>query len=272
MKNNKTPSTNNENDNSDTILEGLTFEIVEQEERDGTKVTRKGVYLLPNLVTTLSLLSGFVSILLSTQGKFKLAITCIFLSALLDGLDGRLARMLNAQSAFGEQFDSLTDMLAFGVAPAMLVFHWSMQPLGRVGIACAFLFTACAAFRLARFNVQIGSVDKKYFVGLASPLAGIMLASLVMVGVDRPNTLDVTNPAIQYFSAFWVVIVGLLMVSNSRYYSFKEFDSKRVPFIVMPMVVLLIGLVIYDIPVGMLTLSVVYALSGIWTTFFKKII
>lgn len=254
----------------DDTHDGLTFEIIEEEHRDGKKVQSKGIYLIPNLVTTLSLLSGFMSILFSTQGKLQLAIICVFISAFLDGLDGRLARLLNAQSPFGEQFDSITDMLAFGVAPAMLIYHWAMVPLGRIGIACAFVFTACAAFRLARFNVQIGDVDKKYFVGLASPLAAIMVISLVMVGIDRPEWFDVSDKAIQTLAAIWSVIVGLLMVSNSRYLSFKEFDSQRVPFIVLPIIVFVLGMVIYDIPLGVLTLAVVYALSGIWTTFFSK--
>lgn len=263
----KTPTKTNK---ADVTHDGLTFEIIEEENRDGQKVKSKGIYLLPNLVTTLSLLSGFMSILFSTQGKLQLAIICIFISAFLDGLDGRLARMLNAQSPFGEQFDSLTDMLAFGVAPAMLIYHWAMIPLGRIGIACAFVFTACAAFRLARFNVQIGEVDKKYFVGLASPLAAIMLAALVMVGIDRPTWFDVNETGIQMLAAGWSAAVGLLMVSNSRYLSFKEFDSQRVPFIVLPIVVFILGMVIYDIPLGVLTLAVAYVLSGIWTTFFSK--
>ena len=166
-------------------LDILTFEVIEQEVTDGKPVVSKGVYLAPNLITTLSLLSGFFSVLSSMQGHFYKASLAIFLSAILDGADGRVARMLNAQSPFGEQYDSLADMLAFGVAPAILIYSFALQPLGRVGIGCAFIFTACAAFRLARFNVQIGEVDKKYFVGLASPLAAILVTSAVMVAVDH---------------------------------------------------------------------------------------
>lgn len=251
-------------------LDGFTFEVVEEEQEGDKKVTRTGVYLIPNLITTLSLFSGFVSVLASTQGRFKLAIGCIFLSALLDGLDGRIARLLNAQSAFGEQFDSLTDMLAFGVAPAMLVYSWALVPLQRIGIAAAFVFTACAAFRLARFNVQIGVVDKKYFIGLASPLAAILLTSLVMVGIDRPTWFDVSDISMQVFVAIYSIVAGLLMVSNTRYYSFKEFDKKRVPFMVLPVLVFLLGVVSYDIPLGVLALAIIYVLSGVWTTFFSK--
>lgn len=254
----------------DSTHDGLTFEIIEEEQRDGKKVKSKGIYLIPNLVTTFSLLSGFMSILFSTQGKLQLAIICIFISAFLDGLDGRLARLLNAQSPFGEQFDSLTDLLAFGVAPAMLIYHWAMIPLGRIGIACAFVFTACAAFRLARFNVQIGEIDKKYFIGLASPLAAIMLAALVMVGIDRPEWFGVESKSIQILAAAWSTVVGLLMVSNSRYLSFKELDSQRVPFIMLPIIVFIISMVIYDIPLGVLTLALLYVLSGVWTTFFIR--
>ena len=141
--------------------DGLTFEVIEEGVTDGKPVVSRGVYLAPNLITTISLLSGFFSILASTQGEFYKASLAIFLSGILDGMDGRVARMLNAQSPFGEQYDSLADMLAFGVAPAILIYSFALQPLGRIGIACAFVFTACAAFRLARFNVQIGQVDKK---------------------------------------------------------------------------------------------------------------
>ncbi|MBS9780207.1 MAG: CDP-diacylglycerol--serine O-phosphatidyltransferase, partial [Moraxellaceae bacterium] len=145
--------------------DGLTFEVIEEEVSEGKPIVSRGIYFIPNLITTLSLLSGFFSIILSSQGAFFKACCAIFLSAILDGMDGRVARFLNAQSPFGEQFDSLADMLAFGVAPAILIYNFSLQSLGRIGIACAFIFTACAAFRLARFNVQIGTVDKKYFIG-----------------------------------------------------------------------------------------------------------
>lgn len=131
-------------DNDD--YEGLTFEVIETEVAEGKQVVSRGVYLAPNLITTLSLLSGFYSILASTQGEFYKASLAIFLSAILDGADGRVARMLNAQSPFGEQYDSLADMLAFGVAPAILVYSFALQPLGRLGLGCAFVFTACAAF------------------------------------------------------------------------------------------------------------------------------
>lgn len=252
-------------------LDTLTFEVIEQEVADGKPVVSRGVYLAPNLITTLSLLSGFFSILSSTQGHFYKASLAIFLSAILDGADGRVARMLNAQSPFGEQYDSLADMLAFGVAPAILIYSFALQPLGRVGIGCAFIFTACAAFRLARFNVQIGEVDKKYFVGLASPLAAILVTSAVMVAIDHNYWIGQYDGQVMVIAAIWVVICGLLMVSNIKYYSFKEFDRKKVPFVALIIGVLVMAIVLYDIPVGILAIGVIYALSGIFTTLKAKV-
>ena len=252
-------------------LDTLTFEVIEQEVADGKPVVSRGVYLAPNLITTLSLLSGFFSILSSTQGHFYKASLAIFLSAILDGADGRVARMLNAQSPFGEQYDSLADMLAFGVAPAILIYSFALQPLGRMGIGCAFIFTACAAFRLARFNVQIGEVDKKYFVGLASPLAAILVTSAVMVAIDHNYWIGQYDGQVMVIAAIWVVICGLLMVSNIKYYSFKEFDRKKVPFVALIIGVLVMAIVLYDIPVGILAIGVIYALSGIFTTLKAKV-
>ena len=252
-------------------LDTLTFEVIEREVTDGKPVVSRGVYLAPNLITTLSLLSGFFSILSSTQGHFYKASLAIFLSAILDGADGRVARMLNAQSPFGEQYDSLADMLAFGVAPAILIYSFALQPLGRVGIGCAFIFTACAAFRLARFNVQIGEVDKKYFVGLASPLAAILVTSAVMVDIDHNLWIGQYDSHVMIIAAIWVVICGLLMVSNIKYYSFKEFDKKKVPFVALIIGVLVMAIVLYDIPVGILAIGVIYALSGIFSTLQAKV-
>lgn len=255
-------------DNDD--YEGLTFEVIEAEVAEGKQVVSRGVYLAPNLITTLSLLSGFFSILASTDGRFYQASLAIFLSAILDGADGRVARMLNAQSPFGEQYDSLADMLAFGIAPAILVYSFALEPLGRIGLGCAFVFTACGAFRLARFNVQVGIVDKKYFVGLASPLAAILVTSAVMVAIDHSQWIGQYDNLVMILFAAWVVICGLLMVSNVKYYSFKEFDKKKVPFVVLIIGVLILSIAIYDIPVGILAIGVIYALSGIVTTLKAK--
>ena len=172
----------------DNAFDGITFEVEEEEHtHEGKKVKRRGIYLWPNLITTLALLSGFYSIIASMNGDFRQAIFAIFIAALFDGLDGRVARAIGAQSPFGEQFDSLSDLLAFGVAPAILMYSWSLHDMGRIGLACCFVYTACAAFRLARFNVQIGVVDKRYFIGVASPLAAIIIISSVLVEIGRAH-------------------------------------------------------------------------------------
>ena len=256
---------------STPTFDGITFEVEEEEHtQEGQKVKRRGIYLWPNLITTAALLSGFYSIIASMNGNFQQAIYAIFLAALLDGLDGRVARDIGAQSAFGEQYDSLSDLLAFGVAPAILMYSWSLDSLGRIGLACCFVYTACAAFRLARFNVQIGVVDKRYFIGVASPLAAIIIISLVWVGLDFPEIFDIRERGIQAISAAVIVSVGLLMISNIKYYSFKTVDRKRVPFFVLPIAVFIFAAMTYNIPVGILVISLIYALSGFVTTFLAR--
>ena len=256
---------------STPTFDGITFEVEEEEHtQEGQKVKRRGIYLWPNLITTAALLSGFYSIIASMNGNFQQAIYAIFLAALLDGLDGRVARAIGAQSAFGEQYDSLSDLLAFGVAPAILMYSWSLDSLGRIGLACCFVYTACAAFRLARFNVQIGVVDKRYFIGVASPLAAIIIISLVWVGLDFPEIFDIRERGIQAISAAVIVSVGLLMISNIKYYSFKTVDRKRVPFFVLPIAVFIFAAMTYNIPVGILVISLIYGLSGFVTTFLAR--
>lgn len=245
---------------------GITFEVVEEETINGKKIRNKGVYLVPNLITSLSVLSAVFSLTLGASGNFKHASLAIFVSAFLDGMDGRAARLLNAQSPFGEQYDSLADMVAFGLAPAMLAYHFALKELGQFGVVCAFVYVACAAFRLARFNVQIGVVDKKYFIGVASPLAAILVASSIMV--SNKYLKDVAN--LEWAYAIWVVIIGLLMVSNLKYYSFKEFDKKKVPFVVLMLAVLLVGIVANDVPLGLLGIGIIYALSGVIGAIFRK--
>ena len=239
-------------------FDGITFEVEEEEHtQEGQKVKRRGIYLWPNLITTAALLSGFYSIIASMNGDFTHAIYAIFLAALLDGLDGRVARAIGAQSAFGEQYDSLSDLLAFGVAPAILMYSWSLHDLGRIGLACCFVYTACAAFRLARFNVQIGVVDKRYFIGVASPLAAILMITIVWVGRDFPDIFDLREVSVQITNAVLIVAVGLLMISNIKYYSFKTFDRKRVPFAVLPIAVFIFAAMTYNIPVGILVISII---------------
>ncbi|MDI4508916.1 CDP-diacylglycerol--serine O-phosphatidyltransferase [Moraxella osloensis] len=255
--------------------DGLTFEVIENARVADKTIAQKGVYLIPNSFTLLSLLAAFYSITQSAlgEGHYMRACVAIFISALLDGLDGRAARLFNAQSPFGEQMDSLVDCIAFGLAPALLIYNYALQPLGRIGIACAFVYVACAAMRLARFNVQIGVVDKKYFIGVASPLAAILISTFIMVNMDErvQSLLPHTGTTFQIMAAIWVVVVGLLMVSNLKYYSFKEFDKKRVPFVALILIVFVLGIVLYDIPAGLLAISVIYALSGMVTAIWHRV-
>ena len=255
----------------ESAFDGITFEVEEEEHtHEGQKVKRRGIYLWPNLITTAALLSGFYSIIASMNGEYTQAVYAIFIAALFDGLDGRVARAIGAQSPFGEQFDSLSDLLAFGVAPAILMYSWSLHDLGRIGLAACFVYTACAAFRLARFNVQIGVVDKRYFIGVASPLAAVMIISLVLVARDFPAVFDLRETGIQITNAVTIIAVGLLMISNIKYYSFKTVDRKRVPFAVLPIIVFVLAAVTYNIPVGILVISLIYALSGFVTTFLAQ--
>lgn len=258
-------------DCSDDAYDGLTFEVIEEEHtHEGQRIKRRGIYLWPNLITTAALLSGFYSIISSMDGQYLHAIYAIFIAALFDGLDGRVARAIGAQSAFGEQFDSLSDLIAFGLAPAILMYSWSLHGLGRIGLACCFVYTACAAFRLARFNVQIGVVDKRYFIGVASPLAAILVICLVWVSRDYAHIFHVKELSTQVGYAIFMVVVGLLMISNMKYYSFKQMDRRRVPFVVMLPVVLILAAMTYNIPVGLLVVASIYALSGIVTTFLAR--
>lgn len=241
--------------------DGLTFEVVEEEhDEGGKKVRNKGIYLLPNLITTAALFSGFYAIIAAMHGRFEAAAIAIFVAALFDGMDGRVARMTNTQSPFGAEYDSLSDMVSFGIAPALVVFTWSLQSLGKVGWICAFIYAVAAAFRLARFNVQLDVADKRYFTGLASPLAAAIIASMVWAGFD--NRIPGREQELAIAIAVITVVAAFLMVSNFRYYSFKQLDRSRVPFAVMLPVVLVFGIINYDLPIGLLTVSLVYALSG----------
>ena len=187
-----------------------------------TNKARRGVYLLPNVLTTFGLFSGFFAVILATKGQYADASVAIFVAMLFDGLDGRVARLTNTQSSFGEQYDSMADMLSFCVAPALLVYFWQFSDLGKIGWLGAFIYTAAGALRLARFNTQIGIQDKRYFQGLPSPAAAALIAGMVWT----KQSIGVTDYD-QYLTLIsWVVLVGagVLMVSNVRYYSFKEIN------------------------------------------------
>lgn len=234
-------------------------EVIEESEQDGKKVRRKGIYLLPNLFTTSALFSGFFAVIAGINGDFTSAAVAIFIAMVLDGLDGRVARMTNTQSAFGAEYDSLSDMLSFGVAPALVAFTWILQDIGKTGWVVAFLYVACAALRLARFNVQVGSVDKKWFIGLPSPSA----AALVAASVWTFHSFDADALGFKLIMLFVVAAAGILMVSNIRYYSFKDLDFKKpVPFVVLLAVVLGFVMISVEPSVMLLLLFAAYVCSG----------
>ncbi|HZJ95123.1 MAG TPA: CDP-diacylglycerol--serine O-phosphatidyltransferase [Thiopseudomonas sp.] len=257
-----------ENDKASSIESLLPIDehIEEGHDNEGRKVRHKGIYLLPNLFTTANLFAGFYSIMCAINGDFNIAAATIFVAMLLDGLDGRVARMTHTESAFGAEYDSLSDMVAFGLAPAIIAYQWALFELGNVGLTIAFIYVACAALRLARFNTQIGEVDKRWFIGLASPAAAGVVAGMVWavwvfseVGVGGN---DLPFAVVMLFAVF-VALAGLLMVSNIKYYSFKELDLKgRVPFVVILIVVLAFAVLFSDPPRILLLLFLAYAASG----------
>jgi len=244
-------------------LDLLVGEHEEDVSENGQTVRRQGIYLLPNLITTAALFAGFYAIIAAMRGDFENAAAAIFFAMVLDGLDGRIARMTNTSSKFGAEYDSLADMVSFGVAPALVTFSWALGELGKFGWSAAFIYVACAALRLARFNTKIDSADKNYFTGLASPAAAAILASTVWVchdlgwvGNDLPHELAV-------LVGILTATVGFLMIANFQYYSFKGIDlRRRVPFVVMIAVVLIFGLITLDPPSVLLVGSLIYALSG----------
>ena len=226
----------------------------------GKQVRKRGVYLLPNLLTLGALFSGFYAIIAGMGGNFNAAGWAVLVAAIFDGLDGRVARMTGTQSSFGAQFDSLSDMVSFGMAPALIAFSWALSSLGNPGWAAAFIFMSCAALRLARFNVQLGTVTKRYFVGLQSPLAAGLVTFSVWVGALYE--IEVTA-LIAYSLAVVTVLAGLLMVSNYRYFSFKEMHFKgTVPYVVFLLVVAVFVLIAQNPQETLLTMCVLYALSG----------
>jgi len=238
----------------------LGVEVIEEEVVGGSLIRKKGIYLLPNLFTTASLFSAFYAIVAGMNSDFDKAAIAIFISMILDGLDGRVARMTNTQSKFGEQYDSLADMVAFGVAPALMSFSLDLNALGNLGWIGTFILVVGAALRLARFNTQIGTVDSRFFVGLPSPAAAGVVAGLIWIY----HIHDLGDSTFTAFLMLFVVAgAGILMVSNIRYYSFKDLDLKRrVPFTAILIVVLVISVVAYDPATVLLFSFLVYALSG----------
>ncbi len=227
---------------------------------------RRGIYLLPNLFTTAGLFAGFYAIVAAMSGDFEIAAIAIFVAMIMDGIDGRVARLTNTSSEFGVQYDSLSDMVCFGLAPALVVFEWALRSMleqgwlwSKLGWLAAFVYTAGAALRLARFNTQVGSADKRYFQGLPSPSAAGVLAGLVWFSEDN----GLNGGDMWMVGAFLAASMGALMVSNVRYYSFKEIDFKnRVPFVALIMIVVVFVVISSHPPSVLFTGFFVYAISG----------
>jgi CDP-diacylglycerol---serine O-phosphatidyltransferase len=248
------------------VAPGLDMLVDEHEEEvseNGRTVRRQGIYLLPNLFTTGALFAGFYAIIAAMRGDFESSAIAIFFAMVFDGLDGRVARLTNTSSKFGAEYDSLSDMVSFGVAPALVMFSWALGDLGKFGWSAAFIYVACAALRLARFNTQIDTADKNYFTGLASPAAACIIASAVWVCHDLGWVGDELPYELSVLVGLLTATVGFLMIANFPYYSFKGIDFRgRVPFVVMIAVVLVFGLVTVDPPRILLIAFLGYAASG----------
>lgn len=232
----------------------------------------RAIYLLPNLFTTGGLFAGFYAIIAAANDQFVHAAIAVFVAVVMDGLDGRVARLTGTSSEFGVQYDSLADLVSFGMAPALVMYHWSLESLrldgptlGRVGWAAAFLYAACAALRLARFNTQVGVVDKRWFVGLASPAAAGMMMAFVWAFAD--GKLGWSGDELRYVALAVTIVSGLLMVSRIRFWSFKGGPrhgprAERVPFVGLALVPIVLAILVIDLPRTLLAVGVVYALSG----------
>jgi CDP-diacylglycerol--serine O-phosphatidyltransferase len=228
--------------------------------------SRKGIYLLPNLFTTACLFAGFFAIIMAISGRFETAAIAIFIGMIMDGLDGRVARLTNTQSDFGAEYDSLADMVTFGLAPALVIYQWAFQDMsalgwawGKFGWLAAFVYTAGGALRLARFNTQVGVADKRWFQGLPSPSAAALVAGLVWMGTD----LGIAGEDMMIPSLVLTALAGVLMVSNIRYYSFKDVDLRhRVPFVALLVVVLIFVATSIDPPKILFLGFLIYAGSG----------
>ncbi|MCH8265829.1 MAG: CDP-diacylglycerol--serine O-phosphatidyltransferase [Proteobacteria bacterium] len=234
----------------------------------GKKVRRRGIYLLPNLLTLGALFSGFYAVIAGMSGDFNEAGWAILIAGVLDLLDGRIARLTNTQSAFGAQFDSLSDMVSFGVAPSLIMFSWAFGPLGNVGWAASFIYMSCAALRLARFNVQLDTMDKRFFLGLQSPMAAGLITFVPWVcykyGVE-------VTPLIAYLAAMLTVFTGLLMISNYKYFSFKELHFRgTVPYVVFVFAVILLVVVAQNPHEMLLGMNIIYVASGPCVWLFRK--
>ena len=219
----------------------------------------KGIYMVPNMITLAALFGGFYAIVMAMNGRFDLATVGIFAAMVLDSLDGRVARMTNTQSAFGEQMDSLSDMVSFGAAPALVAYVWVLRDLGRWGWIAAFVYCACAALRLARFNVNTGVVDKRYFQGLPSPAAAALVSGFIWLATE----LELVRGDLSWAMFAITLYAGLTMVTNVPFYSFKDLSLKKsVPFAAIVLVALGIAVINIHPPTVLFGLFVLYGLSG----------
>ncbi|MCH2189779.1 MAG: CDP-diacylglycerol--serine O-phosphatidyltransferase [Gammaproteobacteria bacterium] len=229
------------------------------------KKPAKGFYILPNLFTTAGLFAGFYAIMQARLGHFEAACLAIYGAMLMDIVDGRLARLTNTQSDFGSEYDSLADMVSFGVAPAMVMYEFALVTMERYALLPAFIYVACAALRLARFNVAKVS-DKKFFIGIPSPAAAAMVASLIWVCIDYTLSAE----GFEVIFATVLVLLALAMVSNIKYRSFKDFEFKgKMPFLGLIVVVLVMALIYLDPPMFFLVIGIIYFVSGAITYFIR---
>ena len=223
------------------------------------ELRRKGIYILPNLFTTAALFSGFYAIVMAMQGSFERAAVAIFIAMVLDGLDGRVARLTRTQSAFGAEYDSLSDMVSFGAAPSLVMYEWALKDLGRLGWIAAFIYCAGAALRLARFNTTLEVMDKRYFQGLPSPAAAALVAGFIWVAIDSGYGGD----AFPLLAAATTIFAGITMVTNVRFYSFKDVNlRKSVPFFAVAALALGFALMALKPEVTLFGFFVLYAMSG----------
>lgn len=230
---------------------------------------RRGIYILPNLFTTAALFAGFFAIVQAMNLRFEVAAVAIFVAMVLDGLDGRIARLTHTQSEFGAQYDSMSDMVSFGVAPALVMYEWALKDMGKLGWIAAFIYCAGAALRLARFNTNIEVVDKRYFQGLPSPAAAALVAGLVWVVIDN----GITGNDVRWYACALTIFAGLSMISNVLFWSGKSINlRKSVPFIVVIALVLAFALVSSYPPGVLFALFLAYAGSGYvaWILNLKK--
>ncbi len=228
---------------------------------------RKGIYILPNLFTLAALFGGFYSVVMAMNGRFDMAAVGVFCAMVLDSLDGRVARMTNTQSAFGEQMDSLSDMVSFGAAPALIAYEWALQGLGNWGWTAAFVYCACAALRLARFNVNTGVVDKRYFQGLPSPAAAALVAGFIWLmtelGVRPGEDLGLAGRRLRGPCLPFTLYAGLTMVTNVPFYSFKDVQMKKsVPFAAIVLFALVIAVIRIHPPIVLFGVFVLYGIAA----------